>query len=596
MTLARALRILAWLIAIAAFVDPVITAKRDVQVPISVVTVRTASLDLPMADGVTRRATLDRAVEGLESRLGSAYRVLYREQAPDSADGCAGAEACVWVGDDTAAPAHASVSMPQFALIAADPLSPNVAVRNVSAAQIQHAEAFGRMRVSLEGHGVAGARTDVRVLDDGRELGVTTHTWLAGETEADVTVDWWPVHDGLRRITVEAVPLDPEVSDLDNRVSVVVHVTRAQLPVLIYEPRPSFATTFVRRALEADSRLRVDARSRVSPRTSVTTPAAPALTAASLDEVALVVVGGLEALSNAEAGLLRRYVERRGGALLLLPDRLPSGPAARLMPNPVEERLVGQPEAAGVLRATEWAVTRAPDPVDRVLASLDSGAAVVVESRVGRGRIVVSGAMDAWRHRGLGDGFEEFWRALAAGLAAGTGAALDVRPRATAVVAGEAVVLEVEDRSLLTPADAWPPVEAWLTCQDEEQTPLTVWPAAAPGTYRIDASAARAGVCAVEVATADGGAVAPVSYVDVVETRAEGAAGPTGSLTRIARSRAGAAFGVEQLDRLASAVVEAAPRRREPSEVHPFRTGWWILVFAGALGGEWWLRRRNGQR
>jgi hypothetical protein len=29
---------------------------------------------------------------------------------------------------------------------------------------------------------------------------------------------------------------------------------------------------------------------------------------------------------------------------------------------------------------------------------------------------------------------------------------------------------------------------------------------------------------------------------------------------------------------------------------HPFRSAWWIAPFAACLGGEWWLRRRRGQR
>jgi hypothetical protein len=27
---------------------------------------------------------------------------------------------------------------------------------------------------------------------------------------------------------------------------------------------------------------------------------------------------------------------------------------------------------------------------------------------------------------------------------------------------------------------------------------------------------------------------------------------------------------------------------------HPMRSAWWIIPFALALSGEWWLRRRRG--
>ncbi|MDP1570498.1 MAG: hypothetical protein Q8L86_10875 [Vicinamibacterales bacterium] len=596
MILARALRVLAWAIAIAAFVDPVITSERDRRVPVSVITMRTASLDLPMADGATRGQAVARAVAALESRLGEGYRVQQRDLAPGMPDDCAGAEACVWAGDDSAAPVRTSVSVPQFALVAADALSPNIAVRGVSAASTQHAGALGRMRVTLDGAGVGGARIDVRVLDGRREAGVATTEWREGQTTADVDVEWWPVEEGLRRLTVEAVAVEGEASELDNRMTLAVQVVRARLPVLVYEPRPSWATTFVRRALEADPRLTVQARSRVSPRISVTTEAAPTLTPAALNDVALVVVGGLEALGDAETALLRAYVERRGGALLVLPDMVPSGPAVRLVPGALRERLVGQPERAGALHATEWAITTAPDPVDRVLASLDSGAAAIVESPLGRGRIVVSGAMDAWRYRGDGDAFDRFWQGLAARLAAGTGAVLDVQPQAARVAVGATTSLEVAWRSLLTPDGEWPAVEAWLTCDGQGQTPLTAWPMAQPGRYRVEVGAEMPGICTVEVAAAGGDAVAPAARVEVVEGPGAGASTDPGGLSRVARARGGAAFGVAETAALAAALVDAVPPRREPHEMHPLRSGWWMLALAGALGGEWWLRRRHGLR
>jgi len=596
MILARALRVLAWAIAIAAFVDPVITSERRTPVPVSVVTMRTASLDLPMADGATRAQAVARAVDALASRLGEGYRVQQRDLAPGMPDDCAGAEACVWAGDDTAAPLRTPVAVPQFALVAADVLSPNIAVRGISASSTQHAGALGRMRVTLDGAGVGDARIDVRVLDGRREAGVTAIEWRAGQTTAAVDVEWWPVEEGLRRLTIEAVPVEGEASGLDNRATLAVQVVSARLPVLVYEPRPSWAATFVRRALEADPRLTVQARSRVSPRTSVTTDAAPTLTPQALDDVALVVVGGLEALGDAETVLLRAYVERRGGALLLLPDMMPAGAAVRLAPNALRERLVGQPEAAGALRATEWAIATAPDPVDRVLASLESGGAAIVESPLGRGRIVMSGAMDAWRYRGDGDAFDAFWQGLAARLAAGTGAVLDVQPRAARVAAGETMSFEVTWRSLLTPAGEWPPIEAWLTCDGQGQTPLTAWPAAQAGGYRVEVGAEAPGLCTVEVAAIDGAVVAPGALVEVVGGPVRGPGSDPGGLTRVAHVRGGAAFGVAETAALAAAIVEAAPPRREPRDVHPLRSGWWGLAFAGVLGSEWWLRRRHGLR
>jgi MoxR-like ATPase len=35
---------------------------------------------------------------------------------------------------------------------------------------------------------------------------------------------------------------------------------------------------------------------------------------------------------------------------------------------------------------------------------------------------------------------------------------------------------------------------------------------------------------------------------------------------------------------------------RGPQRRHPMRSAWWLVPFAACLSGEWWLRRRHGQR
>lgn len=598
MILAHILRGVAWAIALAALVDPVLTLERTAPIALQVVTVRTPSLDLPAAlNGGTRGHALADAIASLEARLGSQYHMRHVEAGGGvPVDWCAGADACLVAGDDTAAPAGTSVSVPHVALVARAELTPNVAVRDVRASSTQHSEALGSILVSLEGRGVEGRRTLVRILDNGRVRGEGAHEWAAAEVAADVTVQWWPVEAGVRSLTVEAVPFEGEASALDNQITLAVDVSPGRLPVLVYEPRPSWASTFVRRALEHDPRLRVDARSRVAPRTAVTTRDAPALTPSGLEDVALVVVGGLDELSQADVALLRVYVERRGGSLLLLPDRIPASGHAGLVPGRLRERLVAVPIQAGPLRATELALTVSPEPVDRVLAALDDGTAAVVESPVGRGRIVVSGAMDAWRHRGAGDGFDEFWQRLAARLAAEAGPSLDVQPRAASIAAGDAVTFEVAWRTLSEDAANWPALTAWLTCEGGGQQPLTVWPDAAAGTYRVVAAPRTPGRCAVEVAPASRPDLAQSALVEVVEGLVPPAPHQPGALSRLARSRGGDAFDTGRVDELAAAVRAAVAPRLEPDEVRPLQAPWWLVLLAGALGGEWWFRRKRGLR
>jgi hypothetical protein len=46
-----------------------------------------------------------------------------------------------------------------------------------------------------------------------------------------------------------------------------------------------------------------------------------------------------------------------------------------------------------------------------------------------------------------------------------------------------------------------------------------------------------------------------------------------------------------ELAPLLRASVRVAPRAET---WHPMRSAWWIIPFALALAGEWWLRRRRG--
>jgi hypothetical protein len=597
MTMAPFLRGTAWAVAIAGLLDPVLTVERPTPIVLQAVTLRTASLDLPAeAGGRSRGSVLADALAALETRLGPSHHVRHVEAAAGVAlDWCAGADVCIVAGDDTAAPEGTSVSVPHIAVVARGAHSPNVAVREVRVPSAQHGEAFGRVLVSLEGRGVEGRQTLVRVLDGAQERGAVTHEWVTGDTVVQVPVPWWPAGEGARPLTIEAVPFEGELSALDNTASAVAEVTRARLPVLVYEPRPSWAATFVRRALEADPRLQVEARSRVSPRTAVTTASAPVLSARALEDVALVVVGGLEALSRAEVLLLQQFVTRRGGSLLLLPDSLPTGPGADLVPAPLRERLVARATGVGPLRATELALTPAPALVDRVLATLDDGTAVIVESPMGHGRIVVSGAMDAWRHREAGDAFDAFWQPLAARLAADGGSSFRLLPPMAVVKVGERMAFEVTWRTLAED-EGWPGLTAWFTCEGLRQQPVTVWPAAASGTYRVITPSVEAGRCLLEVAPGSRPELSRTAALIVREDATPPAPHQPGALTALARSRGGAVVEARTIDELAAAVDAAVVPRRSPSEVRPLQAPWWMLLFAGVLGGEWWVRRRHQLR
>ena len=114
------------------------------------------------------------------------------------------------------------------------------------------------------------------------------------------------------------------------------------------------------------------------------------------DDVA--VVGGIDALSAADAALIDRYARVRGGSVLLLPEERPQGPAQSLFPGVWKEQLSSTPVAIGPMQAAEVLQGSSLPPATTVLASAGANPVVVSVPR-GRGRIAIGGAMDAWRYR-----------------------------------------------------------------------------------------------------------------------------------------------------------------------------------------------------
>ena len=273
-------------------------------------------------------------------------------------------------------------------------------VRSVSISS-GHRSAAGVARVELSGRAVEGKRTEVRILDGAAVIGSATHQWATAPT-ATIDVPWWPVDLGARALRVEAIPVDGEVTAIDNHIDAGVTIAGGRSPILVFDARPSWNSTFVRRSLEDDPRFAVGYRSRIAPTLTAGT-ANGRLDATALDAVPLVIVGGPDALNADDVALLDRYVRVRGGTLVLLPEQRVSGPAASLLHGVWSEHLTANPEAIGPLRAGE--ILRAADaPVTSTVIARSGSSPAIVSTPSGNGRIVVSGAMDAWRYRDLDAG------------------------------------------------------------------------------------------------------------------------------------------------------------------------------------------------
>ena len=234
-----------------------------------------------------------------------------------------------------------------------DGLSPNVEAKALSIAPA-HIAGQATARVSLAAAGLRGHTSRVRLFDGEAVVGEASHQWTS-DGEVALDVPWWPVRAGARTLVARVVTDGiEERTGVDNDVADRVLVEGERWPIVTFERRPSWAATFVRRALESDARFDVSTLTELAPRVSVSTAAPAPL--GRLDAVRVVVVGAPDALSAEDVNGLDGFIRQRGGAVVLLPDRPITGPATRLVQHRWRERLEDQASAAGPLRASEWLV------------------------------------------------------------------------------------------------------------------------------------------------------------------------------------------------------------------------------------------------
>lgn len=568
--LCAGLRAVAVTIAVAAMIDPVMTVSRPV--PRRVVIARLAATDGEAVASAARSALPGATVS---------VRAVSHGRLP-----CAPGESCLMVADGSvAAELPDDVEEPVSLVRVPRPDGPNLAMQSIVAPLTQSTAGAGRVRVALAGTGMAGRRTELRISDGAATVGSAVHEWAA-DGDVTVAVPWWPLAGRARALHVAALPFEGEVSVVDNALDIGVTVSSARARVLVYDVRPSWGSTFVRRALEDDPRFEVEHRAGLAPSLAAGT-AGGRLDAATLDAVAVAVIGGPDGLGNGDVTLLERFVRERGGTLILVPDRQIAGAAARLVSGRWSEHLEPVPSPAGPLRASETLQLAEASPFDVVLATVKDRPVVVV-SPSGRGRIVVAGAMDAWRYRDAdGGAFDRFWRSVVLESAA-AGAAVRIDMAQPIAARGHKVPFVVRAHRMSIPTAAT--ASASATCGDRPARSLRLWPQAEPGVFAGTVSADADGPCEVRV------------VIDDAEPAIGGLAVTTGATASVSAvmlqlERAAARTGgvVGDVDAVI-AKLTASSQGTAPTAVWPMRSPWWMSPFVACLGLEWWLRRRAGLR
>jgi hypothetical protein len=316
-----------------------------------------------------------------------------------------------------------------------------------------------------------------------------------------------------------------------------------------------------------------------------------------------VVIGTPNALSATDVAGLEAFMRRRGGSVVFLLDEATPGPYERLARNSVWSSTRGTPVAFALARGDSTTIRAAdvvvPAKMPAAATVIAGGATPVVwEIPVGAGRLIVSGARDAWRFRDPGSStFDRFWRTVIADAAASAPPPLVVETAAALAKPGEMVDVHatVRDAALAADAASAPgSVRATIAAVLAPDTRVRMWPLGDVGQFSGAVRAPRQpGIYRLSVAAS--GRTAEVPFVVSADARTDAPVSSALS-TAWATSRGGRLFHARDVDRLPSALDAAIQSRLERTTWRPFRSAWWIVPFVLALSGEWWLRRRQGLR
>ena len=353
MTITAVLRSAAIATAVVGFIDPSWTARRRAPVAVEVVAPVTT-------DGDDLRQRLARSLDN---------EVTFNSEAEPAA--------VVVVGGTTPRSALSRAGVTVSTVSIARPASPNVRVVAADEPDPWARWLVGRRSTaSSRPTGWRGSRPGSSSRRTAPSSRIVEHRWTRDSERFDATLRYTPPASGTSTMTLRVLPAEGETTDADNAADLRFVASGRRLSVLVHEPRPSWNATFIRRALEQDPSFDVSSLVQASKGLEVRAGTPPgALTADALSAFDAVVIGAPEELRPSEVEALRLFARRRGGAVVLVPDRRPSGPYLELIPAPqfdevlvenaVELRAPGDAMASMArlpLRASEIAVHRAGVP------------------------------------------------------------------------------------------------------------------------------------------------------------------------------------------------------------------------------------------
>jgi uncharacterized membrane protein len=566
------------------------------------------------------------------------------------------------LGEDPVAVARraAGVGVPVYAVGVGDPRPPrDVAVTDVLADGVVRKGDEVVVSVGLKQRGSPRAGrlpVTLRVLDGPMPRGQTLASadGLFAETQEATTVSLSFVPPETGTLTLQAsVPEQPgEVSRENNRRTFTVRVVEKKLRILYLESTPRWEYRYLKNAILRDTSIQfacllTEADPRQGGEGNLRVTGFPR-DAAELFRYDIVILGDVphEALSGEQLESLRRFVQERGGSLIviagersmpwayratpladLLPVVLPEAqegvhddepfrlrltqegkrhPMLLLAPTPeasarVWEELPGMYWCGAAPRVKPGATVLAVHPARR---SEYGPLPLLVVQPTGEGRVFLSMVDSTWQWRfRLGDTqFYRYWgqvlRWLAPHELPGENRTVRLTADRARYALGERVTLRAR---LLTPTFhplRVPAVTARVHSREAGTTAVRLHARpGAPGLYEGEWLPSRAGSYEVTLGTsgASGTAEASVRFtVEAVLLEQEKPEMDAALLQRVAAAAGGAAVPLEEVARLPERLRDARRQVASRVEQELWDSPLPLALFSLFLVGEWVLRKRKG--
>lgn len=589
------LRGVALLIAVLGVIDPSVTSNRAAKPEISVLAVNSEA-DSALARRVTQQ-------------LGRAFTVM---NAPYAASA-----ATVFVGSHVPA-VDTGLTGVVFA-VAPDSARASTAVDVLDVPAVAAVDARVPVNVVARVRQSDGKSVEFTLLSNGALVDRVSRTVSGNDARVNVPLSFVPTAVGVASLRVTAGVKGGESSA---SADAIISVQKEKWAVLFFDARPSWMSTFVRRAVERDPRFA--ATSRIVTSTNLSTDAGKP--PATLDDPNVpelydaIIVGAPEALSERDVAGLEHFLRRRGGNVVLLFDGNKSGRYERLgaftpftnTANALPAIITDVRGDSVAMRATEWMwPVRLPEGAtvlawsDAKDGAVSSRRPIVWATRAGAGRVIVSGALDAWKFRDTKQsGFERFWQQTVAAAASSAAPSVEIDLPRRPLMPGEKVSVEVTARAAalaelrvgaVAGSGGGVGVRAELALAmvtDSGRSTIRAWPTGVPGVFR-GSFRAPGEPGTYSIVAAANGASGATSLVVARDVRVANAAEP-GLLAAFAAARGGSVVSEGRLEALTSLLEAAVKPQARRVLWHPMRSVWWLLPFAAALSLEWYLRRRSG--